>query len=130
MSCNMQQNLIPEDFYQVQKHVLGNKTFYIQEDSNYVTSNAKVRCKNKNCRKRYQIRCNSFFKYFPKIKLRIISEIIKSFICREMNAPSIINFLKSNYNIDVGIVTVRDILNEIRKYFFDIISQNTNQKYK
>jgi len=96
----------------------GNKTFYIQEDSYYVTSNCIFRCKNKNCRKRYQIRCNSFFKYFPKIKLRIISEIIKAFICREMNAPSIVNFLKSNYNIDINIVTVRDILNEIRKVFY------------
>ena len=35
-----------------------------------------------------------------------------------MNAPSIVNFLKSNYNIDINIVTVRDILNEIRKVFY------------
>ena len=35
-----------------------------------------------------------------------------------MNASSIVNFLKSNYNIDISIFNIRDILNEIRKVFY------------
>ena len=96
----------------------GNNTFTIQRDSNYKTSNAIFRCKNNKCKKRYQIRYNSFFEPFPKIKLKNISEIIKCFICREMSAPAIEAFLKNTYSIEINIITIRNILNEIRKIFY------------
>ena len=60
--------------------------FIIQYDSNSKTSHCIYRCQIYKCKNRIPIRTNSFFEDFPKLTLRAVCEIIKSFLCYEFNA--------------------------------------------
>lgn len=70
-----------------------NLVFTIQYDKNYKISKCSFRCKNSQCRYRHPIRTNSFYALFPKLKLRLVSEIIKSFI-NGINANIVMKHLK------------------------------------
>ena len=96
----------------------GGKQFNIQYDGNYKTSHACFRCIKKDCRNRHQIRINSFFNNFPKIQLKTLSEIIKCFICYEMNANATFKYISSNFSISINIATIRNIFQEIRNVIF------------
>ena len=67
------------------KYDCGNKYFEIYNDSHNKASEYNFRCINYKCRKKYSIRINSFFYSFPFISLKIISEVIKTFLCIECN---------------------------------------------
>ena len=90
--------------------------FSIQYDNTSKTSNCIFRCKNNKCRSRHSIRSNSFYSLFPKIKLRLISEIIKSFL-NELNAKDCYDKLKNDYNQSISLISVQKIYTEIRKVF-------------
>lgn len=59
--------------------------FVLQFDKNAKTSKCIFRCINNSCKYRHSVRVYSFFNLFPKTKLSLISEIIKSFM-NELNA--------------------------------------------
>ena len=83
------------------KYNCGGTAFSIQYDNTSKTSNSIFRCKNNKCRSRNSIRGNSFYSFyslFQKIKLRLISEIIKSFL-NELNAKDCYDKLKSDSEI-------------------------------
>lgn len=58
----------------------GNNHSMLQYDKNAKTSNCFFRCKNPKCKYRHAIRINSFYSLFSKMKLCVVSEIIKNFI--------------------------------------------------
>ena len=51
--------------------ICGNKIFSIQKYKQNLTSRICFRCINPVCRKRYNIRTNSFFENHPNIKLQL-----------------------------------------------------------
>ena len=107
----------------------GGTAFSIQYDNTSKTSNCIFRCKNNKCRSRHSIRSNSFYSLFPKIKLRLISEIIKSFL-NELNPKECYYKLKNDYNQSISLISVQEIYTEIRKVFLKYyITFNINQKY-
>jgi len=63
----------------------GRTSFSIQNDANNKTSGCIFSCINYKCKLKYSIRINSLFDNLPNIKLSIISEIIKAFICLDLN---------------------------------------------
>ena len=69
---------------------------------------------------RLSIRGSSFFNNYPKIKLWIISEIIKSFF-KEINCSTCYKYLKEELYLNISIDSVQrvyyDIRNVIAKYF-------------
>ena len=58
-------------------YTCGNSNFAILYHKNYKISKCIFRCKNPQCKYRRSIRTNSFYTLFPKLKLRLVSEIIK-----------------------------------------------------
>ena len=108
------------------KFKFGNSVFTIQYDKNYKISKCTFRCKNSQCRYRHPIRTNSFYALFPKLKLRLVSEIIKSFI-NGINANHCYETLKKENNISVSLQMVLNIYNEIRKViknYYNILYQS------
>lgn len=63
----------------------GNKHLVIEIDNSQKTSKVCFRCNKSNCRRKYNIRANSFFSEFPKIRLLTISEVIKCILCYNFN---------------------------------------------
>ena len=59
----------------------GNTEFRLEVDNNYKVSKICYRCSNHKCKKRFNVRINSFFSDFPQIRLLTISEVIKSILC-------------------------------------------------
>ena len=103
-----------------------NSEFQIQNDANSKTSKCIFRCLNNKCRNRISIRINSFFALFPKIKLRVISEIIKSFL-NENNAQTCFNNLKKELNQSISLETINNIYGEIRNVigkYYNILYQS------
>ena len=69
---------------------------------------------------------NSFFALFPKLKLRMLSEIIKIF-CSEENAYKCYDKIKNDYNHSISILSVQNVYNEIRNVFtkyYNIVYQS------
>ena len=64
----------------------GSKNFDIQIFTHNKTHNCCFQCLNNKCRKPHPIVTNSFFVKFSYNSLQVISEIIKCFICKEINA--------------------------------------------
>ena len=74
----------------------------------------------------HPIRINSFYALFLKLKLRLVSEIIKSFI-NWNSAIRCYDTLKKENNISVSLQTVLNIYNEIRKViknYYNILYQS------
>ena len=59
----------------------GNIEFRLKVVNNYKESKICYRCSNYKCKKRFNVRTNSFFAEFPQIRLLTISEVIKSILC-------------------------------------------------
>ena len=103
----------------------GNNTFSIQYDSHSKISKCIFRCKNNKCKYRYSIRSNSFYALFPKMKLYVISEIIKKFL-EGVNASKCYDYLKNEINASISLVTIKNVYTEIRK----VISKYYNILYQ
>ena len=63
----------------------GSKTFSTQGDKANKTSGCTFRCTNNKCRRKYDIRINSFCQQFPQIKMEIIIKVLELFNCDEIN---------------------------------------------
>ena len=63
-------------------------------------------------RNRLPIRTNSFCNKFPKLTLRIVSEVIKCFL-RELNGSVCYKYIKEELNQSISLETVEKIYNEI-----------------
>ena len=72
----------------------GNNSFAIHYDKYSKTLKCIFRCKNTKCKCRYSLRHNSFYSLFTKMKLRLISKIIKCFI-EGLNASKCCDKLKN-----------------------------------
>ncbi len=59
-----------------------------------------------------------FFEKYPQIKLRLLSEIIKIFLCYNLNAFAIQKYIFENYNININVNTIRNIPNDIRAVIY------------
>ena len=103
----------------------GNKNFVIQYDKYSKISNSIFRCKNPNCKYKYSIRKNSFYSLFPKMELRLVSEIIKAFI-QGINASKCYEILKYEKNVSVSLVAVKNVFSGIR----NVISKYFNIQYQ
>lgn len=76
----------------------GNKQFRLQKLSLDKTNNACFRCKIKECKKRYSVTANSFFKDFPKSKIEDIYEIIKCNLYLHFNKAKTKQYLFNEKN--------------------------------
>ena len=97
----------------------GTKNFVIYADSNCKTTNCSFRCINSKCRLKFPIRINSFFEKYNHKSLTQISEIIKCFIVRELNAEKTKEFLKNEYNITIALPTLYLIFKDIREIIYE-----------
>jgi hypothetical protein len=98
------------------------KIFSIQKDISSKTSQCVFRCANSKCRRKFRIRIKSLYVLFPYITLRLISEIINCFICRNLNAQDAVKYISSEKNITVSshlVTKVYDsLIDVISKYLF------------
>ena len=86
-------------------------------------SDAKIQNVNTDI---YSIRVNSFYSLFPKMKLRLISEIIKCFI-EGLNASKCYDKLKNLINAEVSSVGVKNVYSAIRNIitkYYNILYQS------
>ena len=104
----------------------GSSVFNIYKDSGSKTSQCIFRCTNAKCKNRVPIRTNSFFNAFPKIKLRLVSEIIKSFF-EEMNCTECYKYLTKDLLINISLDVITRIYSEIRTVltkYYNILYQS------
>ena len=99
------------------KCTCNSSNFTIQTDNSNITSKCCFRCTNYLCRKKFPIRINSLYSEFPFFKLRDITEILKCFLCLELNAEKALRYLNEEKQI---IISKRSLL-KIYKKFRDII---------
>ena len=76
--------------------------FTIQMDNSNKTSKCCFRCNNYLCRKKFPIRINSLYQEFPFFKLKDITEILKCFLCLELNAEKALKLLKDEMYINIS----------------------------
>ena len=124
---NYAEYLLKNGFIQEPKNCKCGKTsFFIQYDGNSKTSKCIFRCKNYHCKNRIPIRVNSFFAEYPKLKLKLVTEIIKGFMS-ENNAKATFNYLKDQLKIEISLEKVQSVYHSIRKViakYYDIIYQS------
>lgn len=89
-------------------------TIIFRYDSYNKTSGFSFRCLNTKCRRKYSVLINSFFNLFPYVPLKIISEVIKTFLCIELNAEEAYKYLKDK-NINISKIQTNKIYKEIKK---------------
>ena len=94
-----------------------------------------IKCSKRKCRKKINLRKDSFFTNFPKTPISIIIKIIEYFIIDNKNCVQIINGLKDYYQIDsIHLNFVYSAVNLIRKYIShylkEIYINPMNDKYK
>ena len=93
----------------------GCKLFKIYYDSYYKVNQCSFRCSNYKCRRRYSITINSFFNNFTYQNIQLISEIIKCFITRDMNATKAYKFINSELKVLASKQLIRRVYKDIRK---------------
>jgi len=98
-----------------QQFVCGNNNFEIYNDSYNKTSGCSYRCLNSKCRRKYSVRINSFYNLFPYVSLKVISEIIKSFLCIELNTEAVYQYLRHK-NISISKREIYNIYKAMRNY--------------
>lgn len=99
---------------------------FIIKDSGSKTSQCIFRCTNAKCKNRVPIRTNSFFNAFPKIKLRLVSQIIKSSF-EEMNCTACYKYLTKDLLINISLDAITRIYSEIRTVitkYYNILYQS------
>ena len=96
----------------------GSNHFDIQKFSQNKTNNCCFRCLNNNCRKPHPIVTNSFFSKFSYNSLQVISEIIKCFICKEINAEKTYLYLKQEKQITITKELIMRVYKEIRDVIY------------
>ena len=105
----------------------GKNNYSIQVDNSNKTSLCCFRCGNYHCRKKYPVRINSFYAKFSKITLRIVSEVISCFLCKEFNVEKAKNLIDSEfgYNLSKRVISriYKDIRNIIYKYMKFVYAQ-------
>ena len=72
---------------------------------------------NKKCKKKYNIRDNSFFEEYTKMPIWQVFEIIKCFICYEFKATKTREYMQSEKNVNLSIVILK-IFNNIRNSIY------------
>ena len=92
----------------------GNAEFRIQLDNIYKTSKICYRCSNYKCKKRYNVRINSFFEDFPQIRLITVSEVIKSMLCFNFNIKDTFKYLNDSLKLSIGKNAIKKIYKKIR----------------
>ena len=95
----------------------GSKNFDIQIFTHNKTHNCCFRCLNNKCRKPHSIVTNSFFAKFSYKSLQVISEIIKCFICKEINAEKAYLYIKEEKQISI----TKDLILRVYKEIRDVI---------
>lgn len=96
----------------------GYKKFNIQNLKQNYTSGICFRCTNNSCLKRYNIRHNSFFEKHPNITLQLCSEVIKCFICLEMNAKGAEKYIKEEKGQIISSRVIGKIYKSIREVLY------------
>ena len=96
----------------------GCKKFSIQNLKQNYTSGICFRCTNSSCRKRYNIRQNSFFEKHPNITLQVCSEVIKYFICFEMNVKDTEKYIKEEKGQIISFRVIGKIFRSIREVLY------------
>ena len=96
----------------------GWKKFNIQNLRQNYTSGICFRCTNNFCRKRYNIRYNSFFERYPNITLQVCSEVIKCFICFEFNAKDAEKYIKEEKGQIISSRVIGKIYQSIREVLY------------
>lgn len=96
--------------------------FNVEYDANSKTSKVTFRRSNYKCRNGLSIRNNSFYVEFPKIRLYVLTEVLKYFLIYEMNAVKarqyIIETLKEIMNIETIRKIYTTIRDTIKKYLY------------
>jgi len=92
----------------------GRSTFKVEFDANSKTSMVTIRCQYYKCRNRIPIRNNSFYANFPKVRLNILTEVLKCFLVYELNAEKAHEYITETIKESINIETIRKIYNSIR----------------
>lgn len=99
----------------------GSDSFEIQIDNSSKTSKVCFRCQNSKCRYKFNIRINSFFSKFSKIRLLTVNEVIKGMLCKDFNIEETHKYLTQDLHLIISIKAIREIYSAIRyvlyKYF-------------
>lgn len=101
--------------------ICSSKIFSIQNDSSYKISQCLFRWSNSQCRKKFRIRINFIYDFFPYSTLRLISQIINCFICRNLNAQEAVNYLINEKHIEP---VSANLLTKVYDRLRDIITNN------
>ena len=91
------------------------KSFEIQNFTANKTHECCFTCLNYKLRKAYPIETNSFFVKFSYVPLRLVSEIIKCFIIKDINADKTWKNLVDENNITISKQLIFRIFQEIEK---------------
>ena len=92
----------------------GETNFNINNDSSNHTSLCCFRCSNYKYRKKYSIRINSFYSLFSFTLLRIVSELISCFICKEYNVEKALKYVAGSLNYNISNKLIYKIYREMR----------------
>lgn len=98
--------------------ICGCKNFEIQAFWNNKTHGCCFRCMNNKCRKHHPIVTNSFFAKFSYNSMKVISELIKCFIVKQINAESAWKYLKDEKQIQITKALVLRVYKEIRDVIY------------
>ena len=100
------------------KCTCNSSTFTIQIDNSNKISKSCFLCTNYLCRKKYPIRINSLYQEFPFFKLKDITEILKCFLCFELNAEKALKLLKEEKNINISKRSLLKIYQKFRNLIY------------
>ena len=92
----------------------GAKNFNINYDSSNQTSLCSFRCTNYKCRKKYSKRINSFYSLFSFTPLRIVSELVSCFMCKEYNVEKALKYVAGSLNYNISNKVIYKIYREMR----------------
>ena len=111
----------------------GSQNFNIYKDSSYKINGCSFSCSNYKCKKKYPITINSFFDKFSHQNIMLIAEIMKCFLCLDLNAKRCLEYIIKNLNYFVSERTVRNVYTEMRKIitkYLKILYQSERLGYK
>ena len=86
------------------------------------------------CRNKFNIRINSFYSKFSKIRLLTVSEVIKSMLCKDFNINEAYKYITEDLHLTISKNDIIEIYTEIRyiiyKYFYILYqAENLSIKY-
>ena len=98
-----------------EKCICGNTRLNIQKLNSNKPSGIVYRCTNYKYKHTYNIRKNSFFEPFKRLKLNIVLETVKCMLCKQMNIEKTKIYLENTIKEKISKPSIRKIFKYVRE---------------